>query len=198
MINASNIMKQPPRTWTHNTLGAFEFSGVWTGTVHVPGFNAFRYDPGYKDVGPPTGVYELRFEAADEQDVPSETAISLALNVLQNQASLVSAVCDALWEDFNGRGPDSGMWWHRGRSEFEDDETFPEGAEDFLRLMRLSGIEVRKNANGYNAPVAELCFWAEFEQEHNVGVLTDGEVILGTGYQWDVSVFNSYRASAKN
>jgi hypothetical protein len=34
-----------------------------------------------------------------------------------------------------------------------------------------------------------LAFEAPFEEEHGVGVLTDGVAILGTGYRYDVTPF---------
>jgi hypothetical protein len=43
--------------------------------------------------------------------------------------------------------------------------------------------------HGYEKPVVELSFHAAFEEEHGVGVLTDGNTILGTGYSVDVRPF---------
>ena len=42
-------------------------------------------------------------------------------------------------------------------------------ARRLLKVMRLFRISVRKSADGYDKPAVELCFWAAFEEEHNVG-----------------------------
>jgi hypothetical protein len=86
------------------------------------------------------------------------------------------------------------VWWHgelaqvAGAAE-DANLPAPKKADDLLKLMRLFQISIRKEAEGCPGPVAELCFWAAFEEEHNVGVLTDGKKVLGTGYHLDVSAF---------
>jgi hypothetical protein len=57
--------------------------------------------------------------------------------------------------------------------------------------MRLSSICVRPRVEGYDKPIVELRFAAAFEEEHGVGVLTDGGKILGTGYSVDVTPYES-------
>jgi hypothetical protein len=184
-------------TWTHPKRGQFKYDGTgWLGEVDAPGFDAFQYDSGYSNAGPPTGKYELLFEADSEKDVPSAAAVALAEKVLADPAKLVTKVTAALWGDFTGRGPGSGMWWHGDLdqvAEAMDDADLPppQGPDDLLNLMRLFQITIRKGADGYDKPVAELCFWAPFEEEHNVGVLTDGEKVLGAGYHIDVRPFMS-------
>ena len=58
-----------------------------------------------------------------------------------------------------------------------------------MGVMRLSQIAIRKQIHGYERPVVEMSFAAAFEEEHGVGILTDGKTILGTGYQSSVSLF---------
>ena len=57
--------------------------------------------------------------------------------------------------------------------------------------MYLSRITVRQDVPGCEGPVVELSFHAAFEVEHGVGVLTDGETILGLGYSADVTPFEA-------
>jgi hypothetical protein len=184
-------------TWNHPRLGRFQYDGTaWLTEVHAAGFDVFAYDTGYSNAGPPTGKYVLAFDADSEKDVPSPAAVALAEKVLADPAALVSKVTRALWDDFNGRGPESGMWWHGDLdqvAEGMDDADLPppQGPDDLLKIMQLFRIRVRKGADGHGKPVVELCFWAAFEEEHNVGVLTDGEKVLGTGYHIDVSPFKS-------
>ena len=180
-------------TWDHPELGRFKYDGMdWTPKVDVPAFKAF----GLGNARRSKGTYELSFEADDEDDVPSPAAAALASKALANQAGLAAKVKAALWDDFNGRGPTSGMWWHGNLdevAEVADLDDPPAKADDLLKLMRLSCIQVRKGVDGYNKPVVELSFDAAFEDEHGVGVLTDGETVLGTGYSADVSPFKPAR-----
>jgi len=189
--------------WDHPQLGRFKHDadgGSWIGTVDIPAFKAFVYDgitnPRYK--GPrrqSAGKHVLAFEADDETDVPSPKAIALASKMLVNQKKLVAMVVQALWDDFNGRGPNSGMWWHGDLRQVAEamwaDLPPPKVRDDLLRLMKLMGITIRKGVYRYDKPVVELSFAAPFEDEHGIGVLTDGRSILGTGYSADVTPFEA-------
>jgi len=206
--------------WKHDKLGsfAFRFAYGWTRTVTRTGFNAFAYK-GFSDR--PTGKYELFIGADDEKDTPSPAMIDVALKTLADPAAMVALVINALWEDLNGSGPDSGMWWHGNLNDVTDrirSEGYPlkkaqkarlDGPSDLLLWLRLSAITIRKArhkvttainpATGkrikldrvYPAhpPIAELHFSTPFEQEHSLGVLTNGSVILGIGYSTDADLF---------
>ena len=65
------------------------------------------------------------------------------------------------------------------------------GPDALRHWMRLSRVWVRKKVERWNGPLVELSFHAAFEPEHGVGILTDGEAILGTGYDYDVTPFKS-------
>jgi len=189
--------------WDHPQLGRFKYNadeGSWIGTVDIPAFKAFVYDgitnPRYKGPRPrPTGRHVLAFEADDDTDVPSPKAIALASKVLVTQTKLVAMVVQTLWDDFNGRGPNSAMWWHGDLGQVAAamwcDLPPPKVRDDLLRLMKLTRITVRKGVYQYDKPVVELSFEAPFEDEHGIGVLTDGRSILGTGYSADVTPFES-------
>ena len=176
-------------TWEHPELGRFEHDGVaWTRTVKTPGFKPFRYE------GTSTKC-ELGFETRDENEPPSREAVAVAERVLANQAALVAKVAQALWDDFTGKGPDSGMYWHGDLDsladgmEFEETLKPPKKPADVPRLLQLTNISVAKPRRGQDKPLAELSFAAAFEEEHGVGILTDGRTILGIGYSSDVSPF---------
>ena len=86
------------------------------------------------------------------------------------------------------------MWWHGDLDQvadgLEDAElTPPKKADDMFKLMNFAGIRVHPSVHRFKKPIAELYFGAAFEEEHGVGVLTDGERILGTGYSLDVTPF---------
>ncbi len=183
-------------TWDHPQLGRFKFvDGVWwTTIVDVPAFKAFAYDTGFSNAPRSTGKHKLAFQADDEADAPSPAAIALASKVLANHAKLVAVVTHALWDDFNGRGPESGMWWRGDLAQVAEmmgaDEP-PTKADDLLALMQVSQITVRKDVDGMDEPVVELSFHAEFDQEHGVGVLTDGDTVLGMGYSGEATPFET-------
>jgi hypothetical protein len=87
------------------------------------------------------------------------------------------------------------MWWHGDVEEvarFSDGRLSPQSRpEDLYSAMGFSRVAIRKEADGDESPVAELIFNAVFEQEHGVGVLTDGKEVLGTGYIDEASPFGS-------
>ncbi len=186
-------------TWKHPQLGTFEYDGIaWVARVPMPEFKAFRFDPGYSNAKRSKGIHELAFEAADEHDIPSTEAIALANKVLENQKPLVATIAKALWSDFNGQGPKSGMWWHGGLDEVAealsdtiDVDEPPESAKDLLKYLSVSRVTVRKKVDGAKGLVVEVSFHAGFEDEHGVGVLTDGERVIGIGYTSDVTAFKS-------
>jgi hypothetical protein len=73
--------------------------------------------------------------------------------------------------------------------EFEETLKPPKKAEDVPRLMLLTNITIPKRRRGQDHPLAELSFAAAFEEEHGVGILTDGKAIVGIGYSSDVKPF---------
>ncbi len=143
-------------TWTHPKLGEFTYDedvNTWVGEVATPAFDAFAYDPGYTAAG----AYELSFEAENERDKPSAAAVTLAERVIGSADAIVPMVTAALWDDFNGRGPDSGMWWNGDLSTVADmmagtDLPPPGSADDLLALMQLFRISVRKGVNATSSP----------------------------------------------
>jgi hypothetical protein len=180
-------------TWLHSELGEFKYDGMgWVKIVNVPAFKSFAYDSGYRTASRTPGEHKLAFQADDVEDVPSLEAVALAGRVLSNHTDLVSKVTAALWDDFNGRGPDSGMWWHDDLglvAEAMDAEEPPREADDLLNHLQLYCIRVRKSVGEQRRPLVELSFHADFEREHGVGVLTDGETVLGAGSSCDVMPF---------
>ena len=182
--------------WEHPQLGKFNYEEpAWEGTVQAPAFDVFTFDDRRAKLREPEQTYRISFEAEDENEKPSAEEIAVALAVLA-EAELPKKLMKALWDDFNGRGPKSGMWWHGqleqvadGMAQKEGGPGVPKKADDLRRLLRFRAFKVRKEARRYDKPVVELSFDAAFEVEHGLSVLTDGNKILGTGYNVDVGAF---------
>lgn len=189
-----------PAIWKHPDLGPFTFSdeeGGWVNQVPVPAFEAFSY-------GRMPDKLNLVFEARDGQKTPGLDAAAMAAKAVANHKRLVSRVANALWRDFNGRGPGSGVWWHGDLGQVVETIAIMEGMEDaspakkkkllagpkdILRFLSPAAIRVHGDYFGCDGSVVSLGFNAPFEEEHGVGVLTDGEVILGLGYDCDAMLF---------
>ncbi len=176
--------------WDHPERGRFTYDGsFWTRSITVPAFKAFKFR------GPSNGKCHVSFEADDENELPSSVAVALAEKVLAHQKEIVAKVITAMWDDFTGRGPDSGMYWHDDLEqvaeglEFEDDLAPPKKATDLFKLMSSPDIHVHKKVFYYDKPVVELSFAAAFEEEHGLGILTDANTIIGIGYSSDVTPF---------
>jgi len=181
--------------WDHPKLGRFKYEAMgWTKLVDLPAFKAFSYDTGYENAPRSKGKHRLIFAASGDTDFPSAAAVLVAEKVLANHAKLVTAVTDALWDDFNGRGPGSGMWWRGNldavaKSFAYDKQPAPAKPADLLPAMQASAIVVREPFPGDDAPLIELQFHCAFEEEHGVSVLTDGESVRGIGHPLEVTPF---------
>src|SRR5690349_21423027 len=102
------------KKWKHRTLGEFAVDGsVWMRKMKVPAFAAFSYDTGYSNAPRSTGEITLTLSTwfgIDHLDEPTPGMIAVAEKIVGDPEETVGKVVAALWEDFNGRGPDSGMW----------------------------------------------------------------------------------------
>ena len=182
-------------TWKHSELGTFKHDGElgWVGECDLPAFNIFTYESDDEEI---TGKCEVVFDSEDEETEPSDAAAALAALVVANQKKLAPLVTKAMWEDFNGRGPKTGMWWSGDMKQVAEvfgysERPCPTSPDDLLPAMRLSSITVHEEMHDYDGPVVELHFRAVFEMEHGIGVLTDGNKIVGLGYSCDVTPFES-------
>ncbi len=104
----------------------------------------------------------------------------------------------AMWRDLHGRGRDSGMWWHgdletvnRNIARAMGDRSPQQLSkpEDLYDLMGAETVLIREATYLFERPSATICFEAAFDEEHGVGILTDGTRVFGTGYQLDVTPY---------
>lgn len=187
-------------TWSHPDLGRLKFEDFWwTKTFTLPAFKAFKYGVGGRNVG--STRVPLRFEVADEDELPTKPAVTIAKRIIKNQQTLVPRLLKALLDDLQGKGPKSGMWWHGDVASIYQDLAEEDGSlrklklespESLGRLLGSPSVVVHKAVYDYdNKPLATICLEALFEMEHGVGILTDGSKIIGTGYETDVRPFRS-------
>ena len=179
-------------TWKHPQLGDFSYDsdeGGWVGRIDLPAMKIFNWE----DEEPPTGKYELVFRNEDEDEKPpSAGAVQIALAVLANQAKLPQMVTGILWDQFNGRGTRSDMWWYGDMNQVTENFGYgdlppPKRPEDLAPVMNFLRVNIYEQKYEYKIPFADLNFNTLFEEEHGVSILTDGKVILGTGYMHDAS-----------
>jgi hypothetical protein len=192
--------KAATKAWSHPRLGDFAAGEPWVRKLKIREFAAFSYDTGYSNARRSTGnvAFHLRPQSINgELKVPTPGMIAVVDRILDDPAAIVQKVIAALWEEFNGRGPDSGMWWHgslvKGSESFDSLGEPPASARDVLQMLRLSDILIFNDEWNYSKPIAILSFSASFEEEHGVDVLTDGVTILGTGYIGDTQVWEHLR-----
>jgi hypothetical protein len=176
--------------WSHPKWGAFKYDRMfWTKPVDAPSLAALSGAKAKK-----SGQVELRFFTDRDGDLPMAEQVALAEAVIANQTQIAKLAPEALWDDFNGRGPRSGMWWRGsptqvgGSQWLEAYSPRPGNAADVARQLELNHLTVRQGG-GWKHPLAELSFSAAFEDEHGVGILTDGKSIVGIGYSVDVRPF---------
>jgi hypothetical protein len=177
-------------SWEDPELGAFHFGDFgYVKRVELPAFKAFNFRA-RRAKSPQT--YPLQFDADTADQLPTPAAVALAKLILANHAALASKVADALWADFTGSGPDSGMYWHNDLDQVAqgmESGKPPRSARDLFKLMKLSEIRIKKVSRSRAPVLAELNFRAAFEEEHGVGVLTDGLEVLGFGYSGEAEPF---------
>ena len=119
---------------------------------------------------------------------------SLAVAIIDNESRLVLQLLKALWADLNGRGSDSGMWWHGDlATAFEQFEQLqlpiPTSPEELKAVLEPKNLTIRRDFTPPKPWTGEFNFHAGFDVEHGVGVLTDGVEILGIGYSSDAMRF---------
>ncbi|HTL30654.1 MAG TPA: hypothetical protein VL282_15590 [Tepidisphaeraceae bacterium] len=189
-------------TWNHAKLGEFSYDyPAWEGKIALPAFRHFTYE-----IIPPRGQFELAFMMNDQEQLPSRSLVSVAERIMDKAPMLAREMIAALWDDINGEGPNSGIWWH-GDFAFVaskiDQNPLCEAvgplteANDLYRLLGLQRISVLHDADAFDRPVAEFSFAAAFEDEYGVGIITDGNGILGIGYSADVTPFDMVSISGR-
>ena len=187
--------------WKHPQLGAFTYDYTgWAREMVFPAFKPFRYDwGGGRRTRDKTRLeFEAEEAAAGAIPLPSKRAVAVALRAIKNESLLADRILNAIWKDLHGRGCETGMWWHGDLATVNEQIAGVFGPrktkqlsarEDLYDLMGLLQVLIRESTYLHEKPSATFCFAAAFDEEHGVGVLTDGARLLGIGHQSDVTPF---------
>lgn len=129
---------------------------------------------------------------ADEPDEElDDKMVAVAIRTVSNFGNLIQAAMEALLKYFHGSGPDSGMWWHDAGDQVKQivSRKFPanklETADDLFALMTPPTIFVPEFGDGSAVIGCE----SAIDLEHGIGILTDGEKVIGLGYRTDPTKF---------
>jgi hypothetical protein len=84
------------------------------------------------------------------------------------------------------------MWWCNDLKQVAEnfgygDLPAPKRPEDLAPVMSFLRVRIYEEKYDYKLPFADLNFNTLFEEEHGVSILTDGKVVLGTGYMHDAT-----------
>ena len=188
--------------WNHPTLGKFiaGYTG-WQRDFHLPALSRCTYEWGGGFRVQSNTTVEFAFpddfdEDEDELVYPQPTAATLAETVIRDIEKLVDRCLDAIYAELTGCGIKSMMWWNgdlatineRITSVFSgriDAPTTLGTRDDLLSLLGNASIRIRDSAYQFEFPHAIFQFSAAFDDEHGIGVVTDGKSMLGSGYQND-------------
>lgn len=178
-------------TWTHGTFTHNEVA--WMGQISGQAYSLFPIPGDYEDV--PEGSIELAFVTYphSEKDPPSDEHVKVMLELLAMGQSLAPKILKAVWDDFQGTGPNSGMWWHGdleqvnefGMMEELGDEPITD-IESLRKTMELTSISI----GHYHDPDAvDICFSPSWEEEHGLGILIRDCEVAGIGYGHEPDLF---------
>lgn len=187
-------------TFTHKTLGTFTqrdyFDELrWETELELPAFSAFKYLANGKP------RRSKKVEAAiycDEE--PPKPALSMLSKVQRSQKALVKNICETFFRDLHQQGYDSwpteddgfGMWWSRDpvavalscrealQKRLKQDRILQ--PEDLFAVLYEPSIEIRVSEFSTSGIEMMINMGAEFEEEHGVGITTDGKNVLNLGY----------------
>ena len=186
------------KNWIDSQLGNFTFDEYnWSKTFELNAFSVFTFDDGFRSTGVNNGCVKLKIEADDEEDIPTDEVIRISRLTIDNHESLIREGLLALYNDILGDKVDSGMWWHSEIDEMrKDGADFISGnkglltsQDDLTAFLGKPSIYVQNFGYAYGKPCSTIIFNSMIDPEHGIGLLTDGESILGIGYGIEADVF---------
>jgi hypothetical protein len=192
----------PNKTWKHPQLGTFTMRArfgrhLWENVLDLPAFAIFKFSRN----GRFRGVKKLRCEIVgrESESTPLKSTIHLCERIAKNQDKLVRNIRDSLFQDINGEGKDSGMWWRHDPIEFavlcceflREKTRFSRVYHPEQIEMLIGGptITIDQYSSDSKAPLAMINVSTYFKDEHGLGVLTNGNSVLGLGYAGEASPY---------
>ncbi|MGB1311859.1 MAG: hypothetical protein ACPG47_11635 [Leucothrix sp.] len=181
------------KEWTDPQLGRFVFNEYqWQQKCLLDAFSVFSYAELKKPADELGQSITVAFLANDENDIPTTQAIKVGVDTIENHQALLAEGVAGLFDDFHGKGRNTGMWWRSDINHIKEivasraatQELLPINTpSDVHRLLSSPSIFIDGSGYNYDEPLSILMFEAIFEPEHGIGFLTDGAKILGLGYQ---------------
>jgi len=179
--------------WEHPALGKFcyeEYLG-WKQRIHLEAFDIFQYDSHLW----PDRKADLILKAWEVEEIPTDAMVTMAASCVTNISTLLAEGIDYLYNDFHGTGPDSGMWWCGAKDQVDDileaeySRNMLSKKEGLFELLGKPFILVQEFGMSYPHHCAIIGFESPIETSHGIGFLTNGENIIGIGYNTDTSPF---------
>lgn len=182
--------------WYEPKLGQFTYNegiSAWIKDSQLEPFSMFSYNDCVNkgtSFDTPNQLVKLWIETDGEDDLPSEGVVDLIHLTLKNQEKLLAECLNALFNDFLGKGPSSGMWWRLEIDHIRALEALPKSyvlsePRDLYKIMGDPGIVFQNRSGKYKMPCSTIGFESVFEKGHGVGFLTNGKELLGLGYRMD-------------
>jgi hypothetical protein len=173
------------RTKKHPVLGTLTSvgSGEWLGKVMMRGFGRGKW------------ARALKVSIDSHEAEAEKRAIELAAALVERSSHLTNVLLDGLWREFSGEEPQGTSWWARDGGLALANKWLEKPLktrDDLVALLRPYCLFVRADYHGDGELVAGLTFHCEFEQEHGLDVLTDGDQVLGTGYATDAQKYERF------
>ena len=176
-------------TLDHPTLGPITFlsnGSHWSGRVDMGDWGGGHWPK------------QIEFLVPGTPDGPNEAFVPAMAAVLERKDRLGEVVLNGVWAEMTGAEPEAEVWWtnlNDVNRRLGDKGPLRE-AGDLARVMWPLELDARTDWDGDDAPMVALMFRADFEEEHGFDVLTDGEKVLGTGYQGEATKYARYQSVA--
>ena len=163
-------------------------SSGWYGVVDLDDWGAGHWRP--------------RLGAGIATDDPDQFArdAELLTKVLDRGPALGQMLVEGLWQEIT-RGSDN-YWWtgdlDQVNKSLEHSDIPPlREAGDLYRVLDPSDILIEIDTHGDQYPVAWCNFGCDFEEEHGLSLLTDGDQLVGSGYAGDATKYERFSAVSK-
>lgn len=175
-----------PRTFDHPRLSdPSDDGGEWEATA----------DMGDWGHGHWPGEVTVYIDTKDDAQFAADA--ELLRPVLDRGEALGRLLVEGLWAELSGNEPQAEVWWAGNLdtvNEYlaEDDLEPVTSAEDLYRILEPESLRADFDIHGDHTPIVTVQFHCEFEQEHGLTIMTDGQQVRGTGYSGDATQYERF------